>query len=203
MNASDTAVILIEFQNEFCKDGGKLHHLVKDELARLGTIANAVKLSGAAREAGCLIIHCPFVSDESWVRACGVRGIIADAIVDGAFVPGRWGTQLIDELTPADGDQVVSGKRALSGFVNTNLQEILASNGIKNVIIAGFLSNLCVEGTARSAYDRGYQVTVIRDAVACESQPNQEYVEREIYPVLGGSMTTDRFLETLTPSRTE
>ena len=200
MNASDTAVLLIEFQNEFCKDGGKLHHLVKDEIARLETISHAVTLARKAREKGCLVIHCPFVSDEPWVRDCGVRGIIADAIEDGAFVPGQWGTQLIDELTPIEGDQIVSGKRALSGFVNTTLDDILTSNGIRNIAIAGFLSNLCVEGTARSAYDRGYQVHVIRDAVASESQANQEYVEREIYPVLGGSMTTDQFIEALTQS---
>jgi ureidoacrylate peracid hydrolase len=197
MNASDTAVVLIEFQNEFCKDGGILHDLVKDEMARLETISHAVTLADKAREAGCLVIHCPFVSDEAWVRECGVRGIIADAIKDGAFVPGKWGTQLIDELTPIEGDQIVSGKRALSGFVNTTLEDILTSNGIRNIAIAGFLSNLCVESTARSGYDRGYQVHVIRDAVASESQANQEYVEREIYPVLGGSMTTDQFIEAL------
>jgi len=200
MNASDTAVILIEFQNEFCKPGGKLHDLVKDELTRLDTIAHAITLAGKAREHGCLVIHCPFVSDEPWARQCGVRGIIADAVADGAFVPGQWGTELIDELAPLAGDQVVSGKRALSGFVNTTLQDILTSNGIRNVAIAGFLSNLCVDSTARSAYDRGYQVTVIHDAVASGSQANQEYVEREIYPVLGGSMTTDEFLKTLTQS---
>ena len=200
MNASDTAVVLIEFQNEFCKASGKLHELVADEMARLKTISHAVTLAGKAREKGCLVIHCPFVSDEPWVRAHGVRGIIADAIEDGAFVPGQWGTQLIDELTPVAGDQVVSGKRALSGFVNTTLNDILTSNGIRNIAVAGFLSNLCVESTARSAYDRGYQTCVIRDAVASGSQANQEYVEREIYPFLGGSMTTDQFIESLTQS---
>ena len=197
MKASRTAVVLIEFQNEFCKEGGKLYDLVKDEMARLDTVAHAVTLARKARERGCLIIHCPFVYDEAWAREHGVCGIIAGAAETGAFSPGQWGTQLIDELTPVEGDEVLSGKHALSGFTNTSLHEILTSRGIKNVAIAGFISNVCAEGTARSAYDRGYRVQVICDAVAAASQDIQQYVEREIYPHLGGSTTTDQFIEAL------
>jgi len=197
MKASHTAVVLIEFQNEFCKAGGKLYELVKDEMARLDTISHAITLAEKAREKGCLVIHCPFVYDERWVQEHEVCGIIADAAEKGAFSPGQWGTQLIDELAPVEGDEVLSGKHALSGFTNTPLREILTSNGIRNVAIAGFLSNVCVEGTARSAYDLGYRVHVIHDAVAAASQANQEYVEREIYPLLGGSVTADQFIEAL------
>ncbi len=197
MKASQTAVVLIEFQNEFCKPGGKLHGLVKHELARVNTIDNAVKLAEQAREKGCLVVHCPFVYDESWVRQHGVCGIIGGAAEKGAFRPDQWGTQLIDEITPAEGDEVLSGKHALSGFINTGLHEILQARGITDVAFAGFLSNVCVEGTARSAYDLGYRVQVIHDAVAAESQANQQYVEREIYPHLGGSTTVDRFIDSL------
>lgn len=59
MNAQETAVILIEFQNDFCKEGGKLHGLVKDEIVRQDTIGNGAKLANAAREKGCLIIPLP------------------------------------------------------------------------------------------------------------------------------------------------
>ena len=197
MKANQTAVILIEFQNEFCKEGGKLHGLIEDELARVGTIDRAVKLAEGAREKGCLVIHCPFVYDERWAKEHAVCGIIAEAAEKGAFHPDQWGTQLIDELTPAEGDEVLSGKHALSGFINTGLHKILESRGISNVAVAGFLSNVCVEGTARSAYDLGYRVQVIHDAVAAGSQANQQYVEREIYPLLGGSTTVDRFIESL------
>ena len=92
MKASETAVVFIEFQNEFCKDGGKLHEAVKGELARNGTIANAVRLLKGAREKGCLVVHCPFVFDEAWAEAKCVCGIIAGAKEGGAFRPGDWGT---------------------------------------------------------------------------------------------------------------
>lgn len=194
MIACETAVVLIEFQNDFCKEGGKLYPVVKEELARQNTLASAVKLLEGARQKGALIIHCPFVYDPQWVDACGVCGIVAAAAESGAFLAGRRGVEIIDELRPREDEVVLDGKRALSAFSHTRLEEILKSKSIRNVVLAGFLSNVCVESTARSAYDRGYHVLVVRDATASASRANQEYVEREIYPLLGGSMTAEEFL---------
>ena len=197
MKARETAVVLIEFQNDFCKEDGKLYPMLEEELARQNTLANAAKLLEAARGKGALVVHCPFVYDPQWVDACGVCGIIAGAAENGAFLEGRRGAEIIDELKPRDNEPVLEGKRALSAFSHTRLDEILKSESIRNVVLAGFLSNVCVESTARSAYDLGYRVFVIRDATAATSQANQEYVEREIYPLLGGSMTAEEFLGTL------
>jgi len=197
MKAKETAVILIEFQNDFCKEGGKLYGLVKDEIARQGTIENGAKLAKAAREKDCLIVHSPFVFDEQWVENKGVCGIVANVKESGAFRAGEWGAEIIDELKPAEGDLILEGKRALSACTNTGLSEILEVRGIKNIVCAGFLSNVCVEATARSAYDLGYQVRVVKDATAAGSKENQEYVEKEIYPILGGAMTVNEFIESV------
>jgi nicotinamidase-related amidase len=197
MKAKETAVVLIEFQNEFCKEGGKLHDAVKSEITRQKTIQNGAKLAKAAREKGCLIIHSPFVFDEKWATEKCVCGIIAGARDGGAFRPGDWGTALIDEMQPAKNDILLRGKRALSAFTNTDLAKILQKHNIKNVVCAGFLSNVCLEATARSAYDSGYQVRVVKDATGATSTANQDYVEAEIYPLLGGAMTVDEFIAAL------
>jgi len=191
MKAQETAVVFIEFQNEFCKDGGKLHDLVKDEMARLDTIGNGAKLLKVAREKGSLVIHCPFVFDEKWADEKCVCGILAGANENGAFRPGAWGTEIIDEMKVEDGETVLEGKHALSGFTNTGLAEILQKNNIKNVVCSGFLSNVCVESTARSAYDLGYKVYIAKDASASGAESNQEYVEEQIYPLLGEALTVD------------
>lgn len=197
MKASETAVVLIEFQNEFCKPGGKLYEAVKEEMHRQRTVENAVRLAEGARAKGCLILHSPFVFDEGWQSThCG-RGILAKAKEAGAFRPAAWGTALIDELKPAPTDLVLEGKRALSRFTHTRLEEILKEKGIKNVATAGFLTNVCVEATSRLAYDRGFNVILIKDATAATSRANQEYVEREVAPVLGTAMTVDEFLACL------
>ncbi|MBC8869011.1 MAG: cysteine hydrolase [Planctomycetes bacterium] len=197
MKAQKTAIVLIEFQNEFCKDGGKLHDMVKDEIARQKTVEHAIELAQGARQKGALIVHCGFVFDEQWVDDKCVCGIIAGAKEGGAFRPGDWGTEFIDELKPQEGDVVLEGKRALSGFTNTGLDEILQQHGIENVVIAGFLSNVCVEATSRSAYDRGYKVCVAKDATAAASEQNQQYVEREIYPILGEAKTSEQIVSEL------
>ena len=197
MEAKETAVVLVEFQNEFCTEGGKLYEVVRDEMERLWTIENGVKLLESAREKGCLVIHCPFVLDEQWVDENCVCGIIAGAQEGGAFRPGDWGTEIIEQMKPAEGEIVLEGKRALSGFTNTGLAKILKDNGIRNIVCAGFLSNVCVEATARSAYDLGYHVTVARDASASTSQSNQEYVESQVYPALGNAQMVDEIISSL------
>jgi len=65
------------------------------------------------------------------------------------------------------------------------------------VVTAGFLSNVCVEATTRSAYDRGYKVCVAKDATAATSEQNQQYVEREIYPILGEAKTAEEIVSEL------
>jgi len=191
MKASETAVIFIEFQNDFCTEGGKLYGLVKDEIARVGTNDNAKRLLNAARAKGCTIIHCPFSLDANWVGQCNVCGLIANVCQGEVFNPETWGHQIIEMLAPIDGETVLANKRALSGFTNTKLAEILQNKGIKNVIIAGYLTNVCVQATAWSAYDLGYNVRIAIDACGATSQSNHEYVENEVCPILGGKTTVD------------
>ena len=106
---------------------------------------------------------------------------IVKAVADGdAFREGTWGAEIIDEMKPKEGDKLVDGKSTLCGFNNTNLEKILKETNIKNVVIGGFLTNFCVESTARTAYDKGYGVTVIKDATAANSSDEQNYVEGEL-----------------------
>lgn len=59
LDPSETAVVFIEYQNEFTSPGGKLHDAVKDCMEKTSMLDNSVKLAARAREAGCTIIHCP------------------------------------------------------------------------------------------------------------------------------------------------
>src|ERR1041384_1753861 len=104
MEASTTAVVLIEFQNEFCKEGGKLHDLVKAEMERRGTLRNAQRLQRGARRAGALVVMAPYVFDDEVIRAWRPEGTGAGAIEGAPSRPGAWGTKIIDELEPQAGD---------------------------------------------------------------------------------------------------
>jgi ureidoacrylate peracid hydrolase len=100
-------------------------------------------------------------------------------------------------MKPKKGDKLVGGKSTLCGFNNTNLEKILEEGNIKNVVIGGFLTNFCVESTARTAYDKGYGVTVIKDATAANSSDDQNYVEEKIFPLLGQTLSVDQLLRQL------
>jgi len=194
MKANETALILIEFQNDFCKRNGKLYALVADEIARNNTIANAARLLEGARKKGVNIIHCPFVLDREWAAPKNFEGILKGVVDGDVFAPNSWGGAIIDELSPREGETVLVGKRALNGFVHTNLGAILAERGIKNVGVAGFLTNVCAQATAWGAYDLGYRTRLIPSACGATSREIQEFVEKEVCPLFGGAPTVDEFL---------
>jgi len=197
MKASETAAIFIEFQNDFCSEGGKLHGLVREEMARVNTVANAKRLLDAVRAKGGKVIHCPFSLDMIWVDHCAICGLIANVRQGTVFEPGTWGHEIITELRPLAGETVLQNKRALSGFTNTCLDDMLKKLNIRNLIVTGFLTNVCAQATAWSAYDLGYNVRMAIDACCATSRQNHEYVENEICPILGGRTTVEDLIALL------
>lgn len=194
MKAKETAVVLIEFQNDFCQAGGKLHDGVKGEIERQKTIPNAVKLAEGARKKGAVVIHAPFIFNPQYCNEHQMMGIVKVVADTDAFREGSWGAAIIDELKPQGADKVVGGKCTLCGFNNTDLEELLKAEKVKNVAVAGFLTNFCVESTARTAYDKGYAVTVVKDATAANSADDQAYTEEKIFPLIGQVLTVEQFL---------
>lgn len=197
MKAQETALVMIEFQNEFCKEGGKLNPGVSEEIKRQGTIDNALKLASGAREKGVLVIHAPFIFNPSYYDEHQMVGIVKAVADADAFRANTWGAEIIDELKPTDSDKIVGGKCTLCGFNNTDLGEILKNSGVKHVVTSGFLTNFCVESTSRTAYDKGYSVTIIKDATAATSSEEQQHAEEKIFPAIGQVMSTDEFLAQL------
>jgi len=91
----------------------------------------------------------------------------------------------------------VDGKRTLDAFNSSNLDFLLRVNRIKNVAFCGFLTNVCVEGTARSAYDKRYKVFLLKDYCAAISAEEQKYGETKFFPYMGEVLTQDEFLKKL------
>ena len=198
MKIKETALFLTGFQNDFCSEDGALYEAVKEVLTKNNTIANTVDLLEKLRGKGMLILFTPIVFTSDFRELRNPVGILK-AIKDlGAFRKGTKGCEMIEELEPfADDITIVPGKRGLCGFGNTAMDSILESNGIKNVVLAGLLTNICVESTARTAYDKGYEVIVLKDCTACKSLLEQKFAEENIFPLLGTVMNHDELLEQL------
>ena len=196
-----TAVVLIEYQNDFTSEGGALHGAVRDVMESTGMMATTRGLVEAARAAGAMIVHAPI----SYVPGYGELALhpygILKAVVDaGAFVKGEWGAEIVDVLGPQEGDVVLEGKRGLDSFATTNLDFILRGRGITTIALAGFLTNCCVESTMRTAYEKGYHVVTLLDCLAATSLEEHENAIRFNYPMFSEVMAAQGFAERLQPA---
>lgn len=114
-----------------------------------------------------------------------------------AFIKGSLGADIVDDLAPEDGGIVVEGKRGLDAFASTNLDVILRSKGIKNVVLSGFLTNCCVESTMRSAYERGFNVFTLTDCVAATSVEEHDNAIAMDNPMFSHPVTWKEFLASM------
>ncbi|MEV4637144.1 cysteine hydrolase [Actinoplanes sp. NPDC049548] len=184
LDPATTAIVLIEYQNEFTSDGGVLHGAVAPVMEKTGMLPKTVALVEAARAAGVTIMHAPITFAPGYGELSRHPYGILKGVVDGnAFVKGTWGAAIVDDLTPAEGDILIEGKRGLDTFASTNLDFILRSRGIETVILAGFLTNCCVESTMRSAYENGYRVITLTDCVAATSAEEHDNAIAYDYPM--------------------
>ena len=184
LDPAKTAVVLIEYQNEFTTEGGVLHGAVAPVMEKTGMLEKTVALVEAARAAGVTIMHAPITFAPGYGELSRHPYGILKGVVDGnAFVKGTWGAAIVDALRPAAGDIVIEGKRGLDTFASTNLDFILRSKGIETVILGGFLTNCCVESTMRSAYENGYRVVTLTDCTAATSPEEHDNAIAYDYPM--------------------
>ena len=92
---------------------------------------------------------------------------------------------------------MVRGKLTLDAFHSTALNYLLRANEIEHVAFTGFHTNWCVESSARSAYDLGYRVILIKDCTATDTDREQLYSEEVIFPRIGSVMTSGEFLSAI------
>jgi len=190
LDPATTALVLIEYQNEFTTDGGVLHGAVAEVMDKTNMLENTHQIVEAARAAGVTIMHAPITFAAGYNELSKHPYGILKGVVDGsAFVKGSWGAAIVDSLTPQDGDIVVEGKRGLDTFASTNLDFILRSKGITTIILGGFLTNCCVESTMRTGYENGYQVITLSDCTAATSVAEHENAISYDYPMFSKPMT--------------
>ncbi|MGB3439855.1 MAG: cysteine hydrolase [Actinophytocola sp.] len=194
IDPSTTAVVLIEYQNDFTTEGGVLHDAVSGVMDKTGMLANTRRVVDATRAAGVTVMHAPITFAKGYNEITAHPYGILKGVVDGnAFVKGEWGAAITDELAPADGDIVIEGKRGLDTFASTNLDFILRSKGIRTIALGGFLTNCCVESTMRTGYEHGYQVVTLSDCVAATSVEEHDNALKYDYPMFSTPMTADEF----------
>ncbi|MCS7107529.1 MAG: cysteine hydrolase [Acidilobaceae archaeon] len=149
--ARESAIIVVDMQNDFVKPGGKL---VVPSAAK--TIEPIRRLLEKARRRGVKVFY---TQDTHY------EGDPEFAIWGEHVRFGTWGWEIIEELRPQEGDIVVR-KTRYDGFYGTPLDDLLKVYGIRNLVIVGTVANICVLHTAGSAALRWYKVIVPEDGIS-------------------------------------
>jgi nicotinamidase-related amidase len=168
-----TALVIIDMQRDFLEPGG-FGEMLGNDVARLRTaIAPIQGVLAAWREQGFLVIHTreghrPDLADLPAAKRA--RGHLSCGIGDSGpmgriLVRGEVGHDIIDELKPLPGEPIVD-KPGKGSFHATDLDAMLRNRGIKQLIVTGVTTEVCVHTTVREANDRGYECLVLSDCVA-------------------------------------
>jgi nicotinamidase-related amidase len=195
IDPATTAVVLIEYQNDFTSEGGILHGAVEAVMDKTNMLENTKRVVDAARAAGVTVMHAPITFAKGYGELSAHPYGILKGVVDGqCFVKDSWGAAIVDELSPQQGDIVIEGKRGLDTFASTNLDFILRSKGIATIALGGFLTNCCVESTMRTGYEHGYQVVTLTDCMAATSSEEHDNAIAYDFPMFSKPTTSQDFI---------
>ena len=195
---AQTAVLTMELQRTVVGPQAMLPALV-EEVQRAGTLIAAGKVCAAAREGGSRVVHCTIEERADGagaaencklfvmagrMRAAGTSGLIS----------GSEGARLVEELGDDPRDITVARIHGMSPFMSTSLDQILRNLGVRTVIATGVSVNVGVFGMVMSAIDLGYQVVLVRDAVAGVPVEYAQSVIDNSLSMLATVVTSDELL---------
>lgn len=185
LNPRQTALISIDLQRS--NVGRELApHSAADVVQRSRRIADELRAVG-----GTVV----------WVRVdvTALLSLPADASISrppGSPVPPPEFSELVPELQVQDGDVRIT-KRQWGAFYGTDLDQQLRRRGIRTLVMSGIATNFGVESTARAAFDRGYELVFVEDAMTSLAAEPHEFANRHVFPRMGRVRSTEVLLAAL------
>lgn len=194
---SHPALLIIDMQNGFCHpDGcfGKLGMPVSNHLAIVQTIN---KVRAASHAAKIPVIFTRLCYNEDYSDA-GVQMEEQPQIKElRGFVRGTWDADVLDELAPdTTRGEVVIDKTRNSAFFKTELEDLLRSRGVNQLLCTGVASNVCVESTVRDGVAMDYYCKTLSDATATLTMEDHNACMRNLI-WFGGVVSADEVLRAL------
>ena len=171
-DAKSCALIIIDMQRDFVDPGGFGEALGNDVSLLRKAIAPTRKVLDAARKKNMLVIHTreghrqdlSDLPDNKKLRGKLKAGIGDPGPMGRILVRGEYGHDIVDELKPEPGEPIVD-KPGKGAFYATALDSMLHNRGIKQLVVCGVTTEVCVNTSVREANDRGYDCLVLEDCV--------------------------------------
>lgn len=171
----ETAVVVVDMQNAYASPGGYLDLAGFDIAGAAAVIRNIVGVLETARAAGMPVIYFQNGWDPGYVEAGGpgspnfhksnaLKTMRERPELEGKLLArGGWDHDLVEALAPQPTD-IVLQKTRYSGFFNSQLDSVLRSRGVRNIVFVGIATNVCVESTLRDGFHLEYFGVVLEDA---------------------------------------
>jgi len=193
MNPNTTAIILVGYQNDYFAPTGILRSVVEEPNRVDNVLANSLALIRALAPTPVTMIATPIVLEPEYRALANSVGILDKIKQSGAFKSGSSGAETIPELK-AFGDRIlyVLGKIGFNAFSSTELDRVLKQKGIKDVLVAGMVTSLCIDSTGRAAYERGYSVQILSDCTSARTREEQDFFCKNIFPLYGGVLDSQQ-----------
>lgn len=168
------ALLVIDMQNSFLKPDGVMYGNRGAPMIDIDSVVEAnVRAIELANSRALPVIYTRHCYRPGYVDAGAHTRRLVESLAEKPLLAGSWDAAVIDELA-APSDAVFVDKTRMDAFVGTDLELMLRGLGASRLILAGVVTNACVETTTRSAAMRDFEVTILADCCTTYSREHQE-----------------------------
>ena len=198
MKAEETALLLVGFQNDYFAPDGNLNAVIREEMEATQMLQHTLNVLDSLKDTPVTMIHTPILFSADYSELPNPAGLMAQIRELGAFRRGTRGAETIPEIA-AFGERILAviGKTGFNAFGGTGLVKLLEKRKIRNVVLLGVVTSVCIDSTGRAAAEYGYNVTILSDCHAGRSKAEHEFYSHDIFPLYAQVLGSEEFLKEL------